>query len=135
MTLEEEIAALRAAEQEEQSAAAALEAQMTELRYRLTLARGAVADHEKQIKEKRAELEEAVVREADERFQQVMQERESAAVALSEAAELLLERLAALDRSQDAARAAWATAQAGDATGPVSDLQCPGDRRRAGGHA
>lgn len=123
--LKEEIAALRAAGQEEHSAAAALEAQLTELSYRLTLARGTLADHEKQIQEKRAEFEEAVVREAHARFEQVMQEREAAAVALAEAAELLLERLESLDRSQDAARAAWATAQAGGATGSVSDLQVP----------
>jgi hypothetical protein len=127
VTLEEELAALRAAEQEEHSAAAALDAQMTELRYRLTLARGAVADHEKQIKERRAELEEAVVREAHERFEQVMQEREAAAVALAEAAELVLERLAALDRSQDAVRSTWATAQAGGDTGSASDLKVPSE--------
>ena len=120
-TLEEELAALRAAEQEDHATAATLEAEMTELRYGLTLARGAVADHEKQIKERRAELEKAVVREAHERFEQVMQERESAAVALAEAAELVLERLAALDRSQDAVRSTWATA--GGDTGSASDLK------------
>jgi chromosome segregation ATPase len=123
-TLQDEIAALRKSDEEGRSAFAALEDQLTELRYRLTLAHDALAAHERQIEEKRAELEKAVVREAHERFQQVMQEREAAAVALAESAELLLERLAALDRSQDAARAAWAAAQTVDAP-PVSHLQVP----------
>jgi chromosome segregation ATPase len=124
VTLKKEIAALRAAEREEYLAAAHLEAQMTELRYRLTLARGAVADHEKKIREKRAELEEAVVQEVHQRFQQVMQERDTAAAALAEAAEVLLERLAALDRSQEAVVSAWAAAQPGGAARP-SDLHVP----------
>jgi DNA repair exonuclease SbcCD ATPase subunit len=124
-SLEEEIAALRATEEEERAAAAALEAQLTELRYRLTLARGAFTAHEKQIQEKRAELEQVVAQEARERFEQVMQEREAAAAALAEAAEQLLERLAELDRSQEAARSVWVAAQADGATGRGADLQVP----------
>ena len=58
--LQEEIAALQAAAQEEGSAMAALEAQLTEQRDRLTLARRLLADQEKQIEQKRAELEEAM---------------------------------------------------------------------------
>jgi hypothetical protein len=123
--LEEEVAALQAAEQEEHAAVAALEAQLSDLRHRLSLARGALAHHERQIEEKRAELEEAIAQEAQERFGQVLQDRDAAAAALAEAAEVLFDRLAALDRSQDAVRSAWATAQAGRTTGPASDLQVP----------
>jgi DNA repair exonuclease SbcCD ATPase subunit len=123
--LQEEIAALLAAEQEDDSAMAALEAQLTERRDRLTLARRLLADHQKQIEQKRAELEEAVAEDARERFEEVMREREATAASLAEAAELLLERLAAFDRSQDAARAASATAQAAGAAGRPSDLQTP----------
>ncbi len=104
---------------------AALEAQLTELRDRLTLGRRALADQQKLIEEKRAELEEAIVHDARERFEQVMQEREAAAISLAEAAELLLARLSALDRSQEAARAAWRTAEAAAAAGRASDLQVP----------
>jgi chromosome segregation ATPase len=123
--LEEEIAVLQAAEQEEHSAMAALEAQLTELRDRLTLARRVLANQQKQIEEKRAELEEAIAEDARERFEQVMQERQAAAASLAEAAELLLERLSALDRSHDAVRAAWMTAQAAGAAGRQSDMPSP----------
>src|SRR5438067_2301467 len=94
--LEEELAALQAAEQEERSAVVALEAQLTDLRDHLSLARGALDDHENQIEEKRAELEQAIAEEAHERFKQIVQEREAAAASLAEAAEMLLDRLAAL---------------------------------------
>ncbi len=125
VALQEEIAALQAAEQEENSAMAALEAQLTEQRDRLTLARRLLADQEKQIEEKRAELEQAMAEDARERFEEVMREREAAAASLADAAELLLERLAELDRSQDAALVAWATVQAVGAAGRRSDLQTP----------
>ncbi len=115
--LEQEIAALQAAEQEEDSAVATLEAQVTERRDRLMLTRRAVAEQQSRIEQKRAELEEAMAEDARERFEQIMREREAAAASLAEAAELLLERLAALDRSQDAARAAWGNAQAVGAAG------------------
>jgi hypothetical protein len=123
--LQEEIAALQAAEQEENSAVAALEAQLTEQRDRLALARRLLADREKQIEQKRTELEEAMAEDARERFEEVMREREAAAASLADAAELLVERLAELDRSQDAARVAWATVQAVGAAGRQSDLQTP----------
>jgi hypothetical protein len=123
--LQKEIVALQAAEQEEDSAMAALEVQLTERRDRLTLARRLLADREKQIEQKRAELEEAMAEDARERFEEVMREREAAAASLAEAAELLLERLVTLDRLQDAARVAWATAQAAGAAGRRSDLQTP----------
>jgi hypothetical protein len=123
--LQEEIAALRAAEQEEDSVMAAFEAQLTQQRNRLTLARRLLADQERQIERKRAELEEAMAEDARERFEEVMRERAAAAASLAEAAELLLERLVTLDRSQDAVRVAWATAQAAGAAGPRSDLQTP----------
>jgi len=125
VALQEEIADLRAAEQEEDSAMAALEAQLTERGDRLALARRLLADQEKQIEQKRAELEEAMAEDARERFEEVMREREAAAASLAEAAELLLERLVALDRSQDAVRDAWATAQAAGAVGRRSDLETP----------
>ena len=123
--LQEEIAVLQAAEQEEDSAMAALEAQVTERRDRLALLRRLLADQEKQIEQKRAELEEATAEDASERFEEVMREREAVAVSLAEAAELLLERLAELDRLQDAVRDAWATAQAAGAAGRRSDLETP----------
>src|SRR5207237_789333 len=91
----------------------------------LSLARGALADHEKQIEERRAELEEAIAEEAQERFEQIMRDREAAAAALAEAAELLLDRLAALDRSQDAVRGAWAAIHAGGPTEHPSDQPLP----------
>jgi chromosome segregation ATPase len=123
--LQEEIVALQAAEQKEDSALAALEAQLTEGRDRLTLARRLLASQEKQIEQKRAELEEAMAADARERFEEVMREREAMAASLAEAAELLLERLVALDRSQDAVRDAWAPAQAAGAAGRRSDLETP----------
>lgn len=123
--LEQEIGALQAAEQEEDTAAAALEAQLRERRDRLTLARRALVDQHAHIEQKRAELKEAMVADARERFEQVMTERGAAAASLAEAAELLLERLSALDRSQDAVRAAWANAQAAGAAGHRSDMQMP----------
>jgi DNA repair exonuclease SbcCD ATPase subunit len=123
--LEEELAALHVAEQEERSTMVALEARLMDLRDHLSLARGALADHERQIEEKRAELEQAIAEEAHERFEQILQERETAAAALAEAAEMLLDRIAAVDRSQDAVRSAWATLEAGGTTGSASDLQMP----------
>jgi hypothetical protein len=126
-TLQEEIAAVRATEEEDRSALDTLEAQLSELRYGLTLARGALEAHQKQLDEKRAELEEAVAQEAQERFEQVKRERDAAGAALAKAAELLLERLAEFDRSQDAARGAWATAHARDAADRGADLRCPSE--------
>lgn len=123
--LQEEIVALQEAEQEQDSALAVLEAQLTEPRDRLTLARRLLADQEKQIEQKRAELEEAMAADARERFEEVIREREAVAASLAEAAELLLERLVALDRSQDAVRDAWATAQSAGAAGRPSDRQVP----------
>ena len=104
---------------------AAVEAQLTELRDRLTLARRSLTTHEKQIEEKRAELAQAVAQEARERFEQVLQEREATAAALAEAAELVLERLAEFDRLQNVVRSAWAIAQAGGVADRVADLQAP----------
>ena len=121
--LQEEIAALQAAAQEEASALAALEAQLTEQRDRLTLARRLLAGQEKQIEQKRAELEEAMAEDARESFEEAMRERDAAAASLAEAAELVLERLVTLDRSQDAARVTWAAVRAAGAAGRGSDLQ------------
>jgi len=123
--LQEEIAALRAAEQADESAVAVLEAELTERREYLAIARRLLADQEKGIEQKRAELEKAIGEDARERFDEVMREREAAAASLAEAAELLLERLVALDRSQDDARVAWATAQSAGAAGRRSDVQTP----------
>jgi DNA repair exonuclease SbcCD ATPase subunit len=123
--LEQEVAALQAAEQEEDSAVATLEAQVTERRDRLMLTRRALAEQQSRIEQKRAELEEAMAEDARERFEQIMREREAAAASLAEAAELLLERLAALDRSQDAARAAWGNAQAVGAAGHPWETRIP----------
>lgn len=123
--LQEEIAALRAADQEEESALAALEAELTERREYLAVARSLLADQEKGIEQKRAELEKAIADDARERFEEVMREREAVATSLAEAAELLLEQLAALDRSQDDAREAWAAAQSARVAGRRSDVQAP----------
>jgi len=109
--LEEEFAALQAAEHEEDSAVTALSAEIEGRRDRLTLTRRALADHEQRIRGKRAELDEAMADNAREVFEQVMQNRHEAAKSVAEAAELLLDRIAALDQLREAARSAWATAE------------------------
>jgi DNA repair exonuclease SbcCD ATPase subunit len=120
--LEEEFATLQATEQEEDSAVTALSAEIEGRRNRLTLTRRALADHEQRLREKRAELDEAMADHAREVLEQVMQDRHEAAKSLAEAAELLLERLAALDRLREAARSAWATAESrGKAVGKPLD--------------
>jgi hypothetical protein len=120
--LEEEFATLQAAEQEDDSAVTALTAEIEGRRDRLRLTRRALADHEQRIREKRAELDEAMADHAREVFEQVMQDRHEAAKSLAEAAELLLDRLVALDRLREAARSAWATAESrGKAVGKPLD--------------
>lgn len=104
---------------------AALEAQLAEQHDRLTFGRRLLADNEKQIEQKRAELEEAVAEDARERYEEAMREHEAATASLAEAAELLLDRLAAFEESQDAARAAWASAEAAGAAGRAPDMQQP----------
>ncbi len=120
--LEEEFATLEATELEEDSAVTALSAEIEGRRGRLTLTRRALADHEQRIREKRAELDEAMADRAREVLEQVMQDRHETAKSLAESAELLLDRLAALDRLREAARSAWATAESrGKAVGKPLD--------------
>ena len=109
--LEQEIATLLGAEQEAVAAIAALEAALKERRDGLMEGRQAIADAQAHIEQKRTELERAIAREARESFEEVMRERDAAAASLADAIELLLERFAELDRSQDAARAAWPDAR------------------------
>lgn len=126
--LEEEFATLQATEHEEDSAVAALIAEIEGRRGRLASTRRALADHERRIREKRAELDEAMADHARQVFEQVMQDRHEAARSLAEAAELLLDRLAALDRLREAARSAWATAESrGKAVGKPLDEAAASD--------
>jgi chromosome segregation ATPase len=120
--LEEEFATLQAAEHEDDSAVTALSAEIEGRRGRLTLTRRALADHEQRMREKRAQLDEAMADDAREVFAQVMQDRHEAAKSVAEAAELFLDRLAALDPLREAARSAWATAKSrGKAVGKPLD--------------
>jgi chromosome segregation ATPase len=123
--LEQEIATLLGAEQEAVAAIAALEAALKERRDGLMEGRQAIADAQAHIEQKRTELERAIAREARESFEEVMRERDAAAASLADAIELLLERFAELDRSQDAARAAWPHAHAADAVDRISQTQMP----------
>jgi chromosome segregation ATPase len=123
--LQQEITAVQATLQEQESAITALEAQVAQRRERLTLTRRAVADHEARIEQKRNELDEAMAEDARERYENIVLEREAAAASFAEAAELLLERLAALDRSNDAARVAWANAQRAGAAGRPWETAIP----------
>jgi hypothetical protein len=115
--LEQEFAALQATEREEDEAIAALEAQAAQHRDRVAETRRALADQEAQIRLKRIELEQAIAEDALERYENILHEREAAAASFAEAAEVLLERLATLDRSRDAARVAWANVQRAAAEG------------------
>jgi chromosome segregation ATPase len=110
-SLEAEIASLRALEQEEDSAVTALSAEIVARQGRLSLTRRALADHEESVENKRAQLDEAMAEQARQVFEQVLQSRTKAEESLAEAAEVLLERLAALDGLREEARSAWATAQ------------------------
>ena len=109
-SLEEEIAALQAAEHEHDAAVAALNEELEARRDRLAVTRQALADFQQRMHQKRAQLDEAMADEARRAFEQVMQEREEAGRSVAEAAELLLERLHALDQLQETAKVAWKTA-------------------------
>jgi chromosome segregation ATPase len=123
--LQQEIATLLGAEREAVAAIAALEAELTERRDGLMEGRQAIADAQAHIEQKRAELEKAIARETRERFEEVIRERDAAAASLAEVIELLLERLAELDRSQDTARAARTDAHGADAVDRISQTQMP----------
>ena len=110
-SLEAEIATLQALEQEEDSAVAALSAEIVARQGRLSLTRRALADHEESVENKRAQLDEAMAEQARQVFEQVLQNRTKAEESVAEAAELLLKRLAALDGLREEARSAWAAAQ------------------------
>jgi hypothetical protein len=109
--LDEEIAALRSLEQEEDSAVMALSAEIEARNGRLSLTRRALADYEGRMEEKRAALDEAMAEEARLVLDQVLQDREKAVTSVAEATELLLARLAALDGLQEAARSALESAE------------------------
>jgi predicted nucleic acid-binding Zn-ribbon protein len=120
--LEEEFATLQATEHEDDSAVTALSVEIERRSDRLAATRRALADHEQRMLEKRAELDEAMAEDARGVFEQVMQDRHEAAKSLADSAELLLDRLAALDRLREAARSAWATAESrGRAVGKPLD--------------
>jgi chromosome segregation ATPase len=126
--LEEEFATLQATEHEEDSAVTALSAEIEGRRGRLASTRRALADHERRIREKRTELDEAMADHAREVLEQVMQNRHEAAKSLAEATEVLLDRLAALDRLREAARSAWTTAESrGKAVGKPLDQAVASD--------
>jgi chromosome segregation ATPase len=126
--LEEEFATLQATEHEEDSAVTALSAEIEGRRGRLASTRRALADHERRIGEKRTELDEAMADHAREVLEQVMQNRHEAAKSLAEATEVLLDRLAALDRLREAARSAWTTAESrGKAVGKSLDQAVASD--------
>jgi hypothetical protein len=109
--LDQELAKLRVAELEDDSAVAALEAEVIERKDRLALTRRTRADYEAQIQERRAVLAQVIADEAEEAYRLGLGERDSAARSVAEAAELVLARLAALDRAEEAAHGAWTTAQ------------------------
>jgi site-specific recombinase len=108
--LEEEIAALQSAEHEEDSAVMALSAELEARRERLSLTRGALADYQERMEERRAQLDEAMAEQARLALERVLQDREEAGKSVAEAVELLLASLRALDGLQEAARSAWASA-------------------------
>jgi hypothetical protein len=103
--LDEQVAALEAAYAEQSSAVDALKEQFESERGRLALLRRAIADHQQKAVEKRSELDEALAEEARQRVERILQERRQAAKSAAEAAEVLLDRLALLDRLRDAALA------------------------------
>ena len=110
-SLEAEIATLRALEQEEDSAVTALSAEMEARQGRLSSTRRALADHQESVEKKRVQLDEQMAEQARRVFEQVLQNRTEAGKSVAEAAEVLLERLAALDGLREEARSAWAAAQ------------------------
>jgi chromosome segregation ATPase len=110
-SLEAEIATLRALEQEEDSAVTALSAEMEARQGRLSLTRRALADHQESVEKKRVQLDEQMAEQARRVFEQALQNRTEAGKSVAEAAEVLLERLAALDGLREEARSAWAAAQ------------------------
>jgi len=110
--LEQELAKHRAEEKNDDSAVAALEAEVIERRDRLASTRRALADYEARIQERHAALAQAITAEAEEAYKRAVEERDSVATSVADAAERFLQRLAALDRAEEAARGEWATAQA-----------------------
>ena len=110
-SLEAEIATLQALEQEEDSAVTALSAEIVARQGRLSLTRRALADHKESVEKKRSQLDEAMAEQARQVFEQVLQNRTKAEESVAEAAELVLQRLAALDGLREEARSAWAAAQ------------------------
>jgi chromosome segregation ATPase len=110
-SLEAEIATLRALEQEEDSAVTALSAEMEARQGRLSSTRRALADHQESVEKKRVQLDEQMAEQARRVFEQVLKNRTEAGKSVAEAAEVLLERLAALDGLREEARSAWAAAQ------------------------
>jgi hypothetical protein len=110
-SLEAEIATLRALEQEEDSAVTALSAEMEARQGRLSSTRRALADHQESVEKKRVQLDEQMAEQARRVFEQLLQNRTEAGKSVAEAAEVLLERLAALDGLREEARSAWAAAQ------------------------
>jgi chromosome segregation ATPase len=117
--LASQIAKLRAAEDEDHAAVAALAAEIETRRQeleahegRLTLARNALAEHEQRLEARRADLNAALAEEARQALKEAMSAREAAGREVAAAAETLLERLAALDLARERAHEALAHAVA-----------------------
>jgi chromosome segregation ATPase len=117
--LEREIAELRSAEGEHNSAAAALAAEIETRRAeleaqegRLASARSALAAHEQRLAERRADLNKALAAEARRVFDEAMTVRDAAGRDVSAAAQMLLERLGALGHARELAHEAFANAVA-----------------------
>jgi hypothetical protein len=105
--LEHEVVALEATASEGDARLAALSDELEQQEGRVTLTRRALADHRARISERLDELQEVNVVEASQVFEGIMEERERAAMDIAESADGLLQRVEALERLNEAARAAW----------------------------
>jgi len=112
--LQQEVAALEAAERDGEAGVAALSAQLSEDEGRLTLTQRALADYRQRLADTSAELEQAITDEARQAFENMMARREQTAAAVAEAANLFLERQDDFERLSEEAREAWATWAAHD---------------------
>lgn len=105
--LKAEIAVLESTADEDEAAVSALAEEIEARQGRATITRQALADYRERIKERRADFEQALAAEARALFEDVLRDRDEAGQAVAAAAELVLERLRALDQLQDETEAAW----------------------------
>lgn len=108
--LEQELAELRAREENESSTLAALEAETSKRRGELETVRVARADRERRVDEIRGKVR--VAEEANEAYERSVVARDAAARSVTETIDRLLGELAELDGGQEEAEDAWATAEA-----------------------